>query len=86
MTSRKNRNRNFSETTGEQEESMKGKQVGIGLVVIGSGLVIWGFQVAGTFSAKVAKVFGSAPPTEAMLLWIGGAALIAVGLLQLLRK
>jgi hypothetical protein len=65
---------------------MKGKEIGIGLIVVGAGLVIWGFQIAGTWSAKATKFLGGATPTEAMLLWIGGAALIGIGVFRLFNK
>ena len=55
------------------------------LLVIGIGLIIWGFNEHGAFGNKLARALTSKTSDKVMLLWIAGGALSAFGLFGLIR-
>jgi uncharacterized membrane protein len=62
------------------------KQIGIVLLVVGIGLLIWGFNLYGAFSSKVARAFTGSAPDKTVIILISGAVCIAAGLFQFIRK
>ena len=61
------------------------KLVGIVLLILGAGLVIWGFKESGSFGSQlVSAVSGS--DDDVMILYIGGAISIAVGAFLYFKK
>jgi len=64
----------------------KSKQIGIVLLIIGVGLLIWGFNLYGAFGSKLARTIGGSPSTETMLILIGGAVCAGLGAYNLFRK
>ena len=62
------------------------KIIGIVLAIVGVGLAVWGYQVAGGFGSQVTQAFTGSPTDKVMIFYIGGAASLAVGLFLLLKK
>jgi hypothetical protein len=62
------------------------KQIGIILLVAGICLLIWGFNLYGAFSSRVARVFTGAPTDKTMTILIAGGVCTALGIFQLARK
>jgi hypothetical protein len=62
------------------------KQIGIILLVLGIGLLIWGFNLYGAFSSHVSRVFTGSPTDKTTAVLITGAVCAALGLFQLTRK
>lgn len=53
--------------------------IGIVLLVAGIGLMVWGYQLSGSFGSQLTKTFSGALPDAVMYRYIGGAILSAVG-------
>ena len=62
------------------------RQIGVILLVAGIGLLIWGFNLYGAFSSRVARVFTGSPTDKTMTILILGGICTALGLFQLIRK
>ena len=61
------------------------KLLGIALVVLGAGLIIWGYQLSDSVAAQLTETVSGAMPDEVMMRYIGGAVAVAVGLALALR-
>jgi len=61
------------------------KLVGIVLLVLGAGLLIWGFKESGSFGSQLTSVV-SGSDDDVMMLYIGGAISIAVGAFLYIKK
>ncbi len=55
------------------------------LLVVGSGLAFWGYQLSGSFSAQFSKAVTGSEGDKVMMLYIAGAASFAAGLFLLLK-
>lgn len=55
------------------------------LLVVGAGLVIWGFNTAESFGGKLTSAFTGSPGDKTMMLYIGGGICIAFGLFRLVK-
>ncbi len=62
------------------------KQIAIILLIIGIGLLVWGFQLYGGFGEKLSRSVGGASSNQTMLILIGGAACTALGAFRLFKK
>jgi len=62
------------------------KFLGIVLAVVGAGLAIWGYRLAGGFGSQVTQAFTGSPTDKVMMFYIGGAASLAAGLFLLFKK
>ena len=62
------------------------KVMGLALIVVGAGLVYWGYRLSGSFVSQVTETFSGAMPDEVMLRYIAGAACIVVGGFLFVRK
>jgi hypothetical protein len=62
------------------------KMVGLILLVGGLGMAFWGYQMSGSFAAKLVKGLNGALPDEVMYRYIGGAISAIAGLFLLVRK
>ena len=62
------------------------KIIGIVLTVLGIGLAVWGYRLAGGFGSRVTQAFSGSPSDQVMMFYIGGAVSLAVGLFMLLKK
>ena len=61
------------------------KLAGIALIVLGIGLLIWGFQMSGSFGNQLSQSFTGSATDAVMLRYIGGAVSLAVGIFLLRR-
>lgn len=61
------------------------KMAGIVLLILGVGLIIWGFQEAGSFGSQLTQAV-SGSDDDVMMLYIGGAICIAVGAFLFKKK
>lgn len=62
------------------------KLTGMILLVVGIGLAIWGYQLAGSVGSQLSEAFSGAPTDRVMLLYIGGAVSLIAGLFILKKK
>ncbi|EKE67753.1 DUF3185 family protein [Gallaecimonas xiamenensis] len=65
---------------------MKGKLLGLVLVVAGAGLAFWGYQESQTFNKTIAAELTGELDSRTMTLYIAGAVCMVLGLVGLLRK
>ncbi|CAH0991723.1 hypothetical protein SIN8267_01837 [Sinobacterium norvegicum] len=59
---------------------MNKKLLSIILLVVGAGLIFWGYQLSGSVSSQFSKSLTGSFSDKIMLHYIGGAVCIAVGL------
>ena len=62
------------------------KAVGLALIVIGVGLIIWGYQLSGSITSELAETLSGSMPDEVMYRYIGGAVCIVVGVFLAFRR
>ncbi|MBU1643459.1 DUF3185 family protein [bacterium] len=62
------------------------KIVSIALIVIGVGLLIWGYQLSGSIGSQISQTVTSSDTDKVMTLYIGGAASLIVGLYLYLKR
>lgn len=56
------------------------KIIGIVLVVIGLGLVIWGYQLSGSVGSRITQAVTGSDTDKVMAFYIAGAACFVVGI------
>ncbi len=56
------------------------KLIGIVLLAVGVGLVIWGYQLSGSVGSQLTKAISGSPTDKVMMMYIGGAAAALAGL------
>jgi hypothetical protein len=61
-------------------------QGGFVLLILGISLLIWGFNLSGSFSSKLSEAFTGSPTDKTMVFFIAGGICSALGLYQLLIK
>ncbi len=59
---------------------------GLILLVVGIGLVFWGYQMSGSVAAKLTRAITGAAPDGVMYRYVGGAAGIVAGVFLLIKK
>ena len=62
------------------------KAVGIALIVLGAGLIVWGYQLSDSVPAELTETISGSMPDEVMYRYIGGAVSLVVGLFLALRR
>lgn len=62
------------------------KAISIVLMVIGVGLVIWGYQISGSVGSQFTRAFAGSNTDKVMTLYISGAASFVVGLYLFIKK
>ncbi|MCJ7773279.1 MAG: DUF3185 family protein [Desulfobacterales bacterium] len=62
------------------------KMISIALMVIGIGMIIWGYQMSGSIGSQISQTFTGSAPDKVMLLYIGGAVSLVVGLYLYIKK
>ena len=61
------------------------KMLGLGLLIVGVGLAVWGYRLSGGLSSQLTEAFSGSPPDKVMAMYVGGAVSAALGVF-LLRK
>jgi len=56
------------------------------LLVVGIGLVVWGYQMSGAVTAQLSRAISGAAPDGVMYRYIGGAAGIVAGVFLLFKR
>ena len=56
------------------------------MLVVGVGLLVWGFDLSGAFESQVSRAFTGSPTDKAKWAMIGGGVLAALGGFQLLVR
>jgi hypothetical protein len=59
-------------------------QFGIVLLIIGIGLLVWGFNLSGSFSSNLSRTFTGSPTDKTIIVFIAGGICAALGLYQLM--
>jgi len=62
---------------------MTNKAIAIALLIIGAGLLFWGYDIYDSAGSQVSRAIGGEAPTKAYLLLIGGAICVVFGILKL---
>lgn len=62
------------------------KVIGLTLLVVGIGLVYWGYQMSQSLGSRVAETFTGSYPDEVMFRFIAGAVGCVVGLYLVVKK
>ena len=62
------------------------KIAGLILIVLGIALLVWGFQLSGSFSNQVTESLTGSSSDPVMIRYIAGAASLAVGAFLFLKK
>jgi len=59
------------------------KMIGIALLIVGAGLLFWGYDIYDSAGSQVSRAIGGEAPTKAYALLIGGAICAALGVFKL---
>lgn len=62
------------------------KIIAIVLIVVGAGLLIWGYQLSGSFESGVSRTFSGSSPDGVVIRYIGGAASLIAGAYIFIKK
>ena len=62
------------------------KTASIALSSIGAGLIFWGFQKSGGLESKLSSAITGSHSDNVMMLYISGAACLAVGIYLYIKK
>lgn len=62
------------------------KTMSVALIVVGAGLVIWGYQKSGGLGSKLSSAITGSHTDNVMMLYISGAACLAVGIFLYIKK
>ena len=62
------------------------KTVGSVLLIIGVGLLIWGFQISGSMGSQLTKAISGSPTDRVMMMYIVGVTAVATGFFLLSKK
>ena len=60
--------------------------LGIALLVIGAGLLWWGYQLSDSIGSQLTETISGSMPDDVMIRYISGAVSFAVGLYLFLKK
>jgi len=66
--------------------AQQSKLLGIILVVLGAGLVIWGYNMSGSTANELSRALTGSSTDEIMYRYIGGAICLAAGLFLFVKK
>ena len=67
-------------------EQMQNKLISLVLVVVGVGLLYWGYSESQSVTSQVSEAFSGSPLDKVMFKYIGGAIALVTGLYLFLRK
>jgi hypothetical protein len=65
---------------------MQNKLIGLVLVVIGAGLLYWGYSESQSVTSQVSEAFSGSPLDRVMYKYIGGAVALLAGVYLFFRK
>jgi len=60
--------------------------LGLALLVVGGGLIYWGYDLSGSIGSQLTKTLSGSEPDKVMMFYIGGAVSLVVGLFLLFKK
>ena len=66
--------------------AQQSKLLGIILVVLGAGLVIWGYNMSGSAANELTRALTGSSTDEIMYRYIGGAICLAAGLFMFVKR
>lgn len=58
------------------------KIIGIALLIIGAGLLFWGYDIYNSHGSKISRAFNGEAPMQAYVFMIGGVVAIVMGILK----
>ena len=62
------------------------KVAGLALIVLGAGLIVWGYQLSDSIASQLTETLSGSMPDEVMIRYIGGAISLVVGLFLVARR
>jgi hypothetical protein len=62
------------------------KLIGLILLVVGIGLLIWGISMTDSFKSKISRAFTGSPTDKTMVVLIAGGVCTVLGAYQLSKK
>lgn len=62
------------------------KLIAVVLIVVGAGLIVWGFQMSDSLGSQVSETLTGSPMDGVMTRYISGAAALAAGAYLFFRK
>jgi len=62
------------------------KTASIALIAVGAGLVFWGYQKSGGLESKLTSALTGSHSDNVMMLYISGAACLAVGIYLYIKR
>ena len=65
---------------------MQNKLIGLVLVVVGVGLLYWGYSESQSMTSQVSEAFSGSPLDRVMYKYIGGAIALIAGVYLFVRK
>ena len=65
---------------------MNNKMIGVALLIVGVGLLVWGYNISQSVSGQFSQAFSGSPGDKAMYMYIGGAICAALGIFSLIKK
>ena len=65
---------------------MQNKLIGLVLVVVGGGLLYWGYSESESVTSQVSVAFSGSPLDRVMYKYIGGAVALTIGLYLFFKK
>jgi hypothetical protein len=65
---------------------MQNKLLGLVLVVVGAGLLYWGYSESQSVTSQVSEAFSGSPLDRVMYKYIGGAVALLAGVYIIFRK
>ncbi|MES0371955.1 MAG: DUF3185 family protein [Mariprofundaceae bacterium] len=58
------------------------KIIGIALLIIGAGLLFWGYDIYDSASSQVSRALSGEAPMKAYIMLVGGAVCVVMGILR----
>ncbi len=65
---------------------MDNKLIGIVLVLVGAGLLYWGYSDSQSVASQVSETFAGSLPNKVLYKYIGGAVVFLAGIYLILKK
>lgn len=65
---------------------MQNKLINLALIVVGIGLVYWGYSESQSVASQVSEAFSGSPQDKVMYKYIGGAVALVIGIYPFVKK